>query len=170
VSDDALRKIIDGIRARGVAFEVIEDRWRVRRRLLSEHEVAALTADPDAVHRLLCAFGSEQEEEQETTVADTLTLRPATVAPSPEPEPREPVRPLPREKWEAAGIEVMNGVPTCSLGGDQRAEQIILGQISYEAAVAQREATRSMLRGIQRNQPPFSLDQARTVRDFLRED
>lgn len=73
---------------------------------------------------------------------------PAAVTPQPEllppiPSPAAPVA-LGREKWDAAGIYLLNGIPTHSRG-DQHAARIISGAIPYEQAVRAKEATTSML-------------------------
>jgi hypothetical protein len=91
--------------------------------------------------------------------------------PASEPAPQSaPARPapfaLPREKWEACGIFMMNGIPTHSRG-DQHAARIISGDIPYDEAAAQRRATVAMLDGIGRGAAPFSFDEALTFAELL---
>jgi hypothetical protein len=104
----------------------------------------------EAIRALLLAPEPAPEpEEQEPTAAG---------APEPEPPPPAAITPepprvvpslaapvaLPREKWDACGVWVLNGTPTHALG-DQHAARIISGEIPYEQAVGAREATVSML-------------------------
>jgi hypothetical protein len=147
MTDDEMRAFIERIRHRGVTFEVAGEQWRVPRRLLSAHEAETLRTHADAVHRALLATKPEQEEQEATAVGGPTTeslSHPSAAATQLEPEPEPHPTTLPRDKWEAAGIEVIDGIPSHSRG-DQFAAAVIDGTVPYDEAVRQRRATERML-------------------------
>ncbi|MEO8520551.1 MAG: hypothetical protein ABI603_04255 [Acidobacteriota bacterium] len=144
--DREIKALLESLDARGVRFELHEDRWRARpRRLITPMEITVLKSHEAAVYRALSAVAEEDDE-----AAQEPEQQPEQPEEEPEQEVEQPAlvtsKPLllDEQLWEAVGVYRVHGIPTHSRG-DQHAEAILSGAVPFETALAERRATTEML-------------------------
>lgn len=147
VTDSEIKSLLESLNARGVRFELHEDRWRCApRKLLSAMEVELLKVYQEAVHRVLASPPEEHDEA-------VLEPEPEQPEEDQEQEVKQPVQVgsklvlLDERLWESVGVYRFADIPTHAKG-DQHAARIIAGEINFERAVAERRATVSMMQNM----------------------